>query len=211
MSLVALGLSLSTAAVQFIDWARGARVSVVPPERVILYGYQPQSGPNVVRVAAALGYVNTGSSSNMALLSEEQATVVGLGEDYSQTWLNFGEPRRKDGFFAPEYGASAVPQPIGGGGASGHTTFFSTRADCSGQTRDCRGALTSEHLIEALGAKKRFEVRFSSRISGLRRLPWHADARTIVSSCKPRMPADAVDQWTQHNFVSAWCERPSVL
>jgi hypothetical protein len=130
--LSALALSILAFSAQVVAWARGPSITLLPPERVALYGDVAPDQTIIVRIAAPMSYANLAQQQFGALVVAERAVVTVGNLKSEQIWNAFGEMHREKDALRIGFTAQALPQALPGQAFVSHLTLFTpARRNCT--------------------------------------------------------------------------------
>ena len=129
LTLLAFLLALSTAGYQACIFFRGAQISLIPPEQVLLNFVKtddPGDNRKFLNIVARMAYVNSAQQGYDAVLRKESVEFVLDGVKYIQRWHSEQKITDLDnnGVLEIEHVDEARPRPINGGSALSREVVF---------------------------------------------------------------------------------------
>jgi hypothetical protein len=168
LALTAFLLSLSGVVFQGFMFLRGAKVTLYPPQQVLIFADTPSQGTeDRVRVNARMTYVNTGYIGHNAVVRREGVTFRIGAENFAQGWESFTVPVTKGETLSWDKQDEAHPVPVNAGSAASHQTSFAPHP-IRGVTgnRKFKYYLSWEEFIKKIKQKDHLEFIWVAEIAG---------------------------------------------
>lgn len=167
LALAAFLLALGGVVFQTYHFFRGASVTLFSPEQITLvaYRYKAPDGPVHLRIASRMAYVNAGQMGYTAVIKRESVRFALTGHVYEQYWQAFTALDAEGQALKTNFQSDAHPQPIEGGSAVSHETYFAPRTvPCRKEDSGCRSGrnfLTLDDFVKSVapGRELKFELR----------------------------------------------------
>lgn len=168
-------LAAVSALFQISQFLRGADLSIVPPDQVMIIFDDGRYNPNsqrYMRIAARMAYVNTGTEGfNSTIRRESVSFTIGDSRyvQYSQSVSAFWDPEN-DGILNTEHISGAGPRSINAGGSLSREIYFTPYpVRCPEEQEDCDPFvqyLLFSDIIQILWNKPEITFTFTSSLIG---------------------------------------------
>jgi hypothetical protein len=200
LAATAFVLALAGTLFQAFNYARGARVTLYPPEFVTLFFDRYPDGDSVMRIAVNMNYVNSGEASYGAVIRRERLEYSLGEEQYELNWQSFQDFARADTSINFKLLGAAIPTPIPGASAISHSTVFAPRSACPATSITCdevRNYLSKSKFTNALGAIQEIKFTFYSQLVG--------DSSELKSKCTIKIDPGLIALLIMNNWYLALC------
>ena len=130
LAFAAFIISLGGVIYQVTDFFRGAKVTLIPPEQLLIRTMKYDNENRYIVFSLPIAYVNSGGTGHNAVIKKELISVKLAGQDYSHSWqlfINTWSEGKKLVFDKQKKGANAFV--LNAGSAVAHETEYAPRKE----------------------------------------------------------------------------------
>lgn len=185
---------------QAVDFIRGADISLVRPQQVLIFFDRYPDGNSYVIVAAQMSYVNVGAPNYAGVVEREFVELLWKGSIYRQFARSYERIDRAGDALDFHRISDAQPVTVPGASTISHPTVFGPQpAECAGNA-GCEpdaNFLTHDAFLRQLAPDS--NIRFAFGANVLR------SNKTLNASCSVDLSINAIVLLAQNKWYSAIC------
>ena len=203
LAATAFLLALGTTLYQLWGFARGADVTLYPPDRVVLFFDELADGRTIIRLAGDMTLINSGQPGRDAVLRDIDATLAIDGKPVSrQRWVSFARLERDGTALTVAAVTSAHPLAVAGGSTVSQTVSFSPLPEGCGGTLPCAANFVDwRDFTGRLLRGQVLRIGFEARVFGGR--------RPLTARCDVAISEALTFNLTANGWHSAACTEPA--
>jgi hypothetical protein len=196
-------LAISAAAIQVVEYYRGARPLIFHPDTVYVYFDTYANNAVVTRIAGQISFTNTGALGRNAIIRDVAATIGVSAKTIEEHWQSFALVTRVGTVLQVEPKEAAHPLVVEGGNAGSQTVTFSPRViDCAGRT-PCNvneNYASDTDFLGLLHANTKIGMKFVATT--------FESKLTLESSCDITITDDFIKILAENSWYAASCNSP---